>query len=214
MLLKIIIIVKRRITMLTIILNLLPVASILLSLYVLQLLRKEEDANSLIEHNQELIENYILKNADDIKKLAKELSEVKNNISDWKLKVISDIKDVENKVTDLYDRWDIVADDRINSIPQNSKEWYDAKLIVEQPPVKVWKPKNLSQSKHGFINENAKYNNVEQDDDEINQDFSQLSDEDFENILDDDSDDKDSSGSTDHLQQQKPKRRRPPQKTV
>lgn len=200
--------------MLQTILNLLPVISILFSLYMYHLLKKEQDANSLIEHNQELIEKYILKNEKSINKLAAELIEVKNNISDWKLKVSSDIKDIANKVTDLYNRWDIVADHRINSIPLNNKEWWEAKQIVAQAPVKVWKPKNLSQSKSAFINENAKYNNVEQDDDEVNQDFSELSDEDFENILDDDSDDKDSSGSTEHLQQQKPKRRRPPQKTV
>jgi hypothetical protein len=202
--------------MLQTILNLLPVVSILLSFYILQLLRKEEDANSLIEHNQELIENYILKNADDIKKLSQELSEVKNNISDWKSKVIGDIKDVENKVTDLYNRWDIVSDDRITSIPQNNKEWWDAKQIVAQTPQKVWKPKNLSQSKDGFVNENAKHI-IQVEEIEPNQDFSQLSDEDFENILDDESDDKSTSGSssaTEHLQQQKRKPRKAPQNTV
>lgn len=200
--------------MLQTILNLLPVASILLSLYMYHLLKKEQDANSLIEHNQELIEKYILKNEKNINKLDKALSEATNNISDWKFKVSSDIKDVENKVTDLYNRWDIVSDDRITSIPQNNKEWWEAKQIVAQAPVKVWKPKNLSQSKSGFVNENAKYNSVEQDEDELNQDFSELSDEDFENILDDESDDTSSSGSTDKLQQQRAKRKKAPQQTM
>lgn len=200
--------------MLQTILNLLPVISILLSLYMYHLLKKEQDANSLIEHNQELIEKYILKNEKSINKLAKELNEVKESISSLKLTLVSDFNSVESKLDDLYGRWNIVSDDRITSIPQNNKEWWEAKQIVAQAPMKVWKPKNLSQSKSGFVNENAKYNNVEQDDDELNQDFSELSDEDFENILDDDSDDTSSSGSTDQLQQQKTKPRRTKQKTM
>lgn len=200
--------------MLQTILDLLPVASILLSLYILQSLKKERDDNKSIEDNLQLQNKRIEQNTKNIIKVDNKLHDMDENISDWKLKVSSNIKDVENKVTDLYDRWDIVADDRITSIPQNNKEWWDAKQIVAQAPVKVWKPKNLSQSKSGFVNENAKYNNVEQDDDEVNQDFSELSDEDFENILDDDSDDTSSSSATEHLQQQRPKRRRPPQKTV
>lgn len=203
--------------MLSIILNLLPVISILLSLYMYHLLKKEQDANSLIEHNQELIEKYILKNEKSINKLAKELNEVKESISSLKLTLVSDFNSVESKLDDLYGRWNIVSDDRITSIPQNNKEWWEAKQIVAQAPVKVWKPKNLSQSKSGFVNENAKYNSVEQDNDELNQDFSDLSDEDFENILDDESDDKsssDSSSATDRLQQQKRKPRKAPQNTV
>jgi len=199
--------------MLFIILKLLPIVSLLLSLYILHMLKKEKDANILMEHNQELIEKYILKNEKSIKKLAIELNEMKEGVSTWKLNAANDIKDIKNKVTDLYKRWDIVADDRITSIPQNNKEWWEAKQIVAQAPVKVWKPKNLSQSKSGFINENAKYQH-QTDEDEINQDFSELSDEDFEKILDEDGDDKGSSGDTDHLQQQKLKRKKSLQKTM
>jgi|GEM_PF-4186895 len=200
--------------MLQTILNLLPVISILLSLYMYHLLKKEQDANSLIEHNQELIEKYILKNEKSINKLAKELNEVKESISSLKLTLVSDFNSVESKLDDLYGRWNIVSDDRITSIPQNNKEWWEAKQIVAQAPMKVWKPKNLSQSKSGFVNENAKYNSLEQDDDELNQDFSDLSDEDFESILDDESDDTSSSSATDQLQQQKPKPKKTPQQTM
>jgi hypothetical protein len=177
------------------------------------MLKKEKDANILMEHNQELIEKYILKNEKSIKKLAIELNEMKEGISTWKLNAANDIKDIKNKVTDLYKRWDIVADDRITSIPQNNKEWWEAKQIVAQAPVKVWKPKNLSQSKSGFINENSKYQN-QTDEDEHNQDFSELSDEDFEKILDEDSGDTSSSTGTENLQQQKPKRKKSLQKTM
>jgi len=199
--------------MLFIILKLLPIVSLLLSLYILHMLKKEKDANILMEHNQELIEKYILKNEKSIKKLAIELNEMKEGISTWKLNAANDIKDIKNKVTDLYKRWDIVADDRITSIPQNNKEWWEAKQIVAQAPVKVWKPKNLSQSKSGFINENSKYQN-QTDEDEHNQDFSELSDEDFEKILDEDSGDTSSSTGTENLQQQKPKRKKSLQKTM
>ncbi len=187
------------------ILNLLPIASILLSLYIYLLLKKEKDTNSLIEHNQELIEKYILKNQKNITKLDKEFSEMKNSISSLKYTLRSDFKSLENKIDDLYNRWIIVADDRITSIPQNNKDWYEAKLIIAQTAQKVWKPKNLSQTKSGFVNENTKHSdNIE--DGEINQDFSELSDMDFESILDDESDDtSSSSGDTDNLQQQKPK---------
>jgi len=197
------------------ILNLLPIASILLSLYIYLLLKKEKDTNSLIEHNQELIEKYILKNQKNITKLDKEFSEMKNSISSLKYTLRSDFKSLENKIDDLYNRWIIVADDRITSIPQNNKDWYEAKLIIAQTPQKVWKPKNLSQSKSGFVNENTKHSgNIE--DEEINQDFSELSDEDFETILDDDESDdtSSSSGDTDNLQQQKPKPRKAKQKTM
>ncbi len=199
--------------MLFIILKLLPIVSLLLSLYILHMLKKEKDANILMEHNQELIEKYILKNEKSIKKLAIELNEMKEGISTWKLNAANDIKDIKNKVTDLYKRWDIVADDRITSIPQNNKEWWEAKQIVAQALVKVWKPKNLSQSKSGFINENSKYQN-QTDEDEHNQDFSELSDEDFEKILDEDSGDTSSSTGTENLQQQKPKRKKSLQKTM
>ena len=199
--------------MISIILNLLPVISTFLSLYILYLLKQEKDTNSLMEHNQGLIEKYILKNEKSITKLAKELNELQENISVLKLTLISDFKTLDNKIDELFTRWNIVSDDRITSIPQNNKEWWEAKQIVSQKPQKVWKPKNLSQSKSGFINENSKHNN-QIDEDEINQDFSELSDEDFENILDEDSDDKGSSGDTDHLQQQKPKQRKSKQKTM
>lgn len=200
--------------MLPTILNLLPIISLLISLYLFYLIKGEKDTNNLIEQNQELIEKYILKNEQNINKLAKELQELRDNFSAIKLTLASDFKSVENKLDELYERWSIVADDRITSIPQNNKEWYEAKLIVAQAPQKVWKAKNLSQTKSGFINENIKHNSYVEEE-EINQDFSQFSDEDFENILDEeDSDTKGSSGDTSHLQQQKPKRKKPQQKTM
>jgi len=197
--------------------HLLPVIAILLSLYIYHLLKKERDTNSLIEHNQELVEKYILRNQKNITALEKELNDYRENISLLKLTHASDFKTIDNKIDDLYQRWSIVSDNRITSIPQNNKEWWEAKQIVVQAPQKVWKPKNLSQSKSGFINENAKHiNQVEEI--EPNQDFSQLSDEDFENILDDESDDKSTSGSsssaTDHHQEQKPKRKKISKRTM
>lgn len=196
--------------MLSTLINLLPVISILISLYIFHLLKKEKDANSLIEDNQVLIEKYILKNQKNITKLEKELSKYRDSISSLKLTLVSDFKSMQSKVDDLYERWSILSDDRITSIPQNNKDWWEAKQIVAQAPQKVWKTKNLSQTKSGFINENTKY--IEEE--EINQDFSELSDEDFENILDDESDDTSSSGDTDNLQQQTPKPRKAKPKTM
>jgi len=90
--------------MLQTILDLLPVASILLSLYILQSLKKERDDNKSIEDNLQLQNKRIEQNTKNIIKVDNKLHDMDENISDWKLKVSSNIKDVENKVTHLYVR--------------------------------------------------------------------------------------------------------------
>ena len=136
----------------------------------------------------------------------KELNETKNllnelntkfrkldeNVSSVKSKYLSEFDTLNNKISELFNRWIIVADERITSIPASNKEWFEAKEIIEQKKQKVWKAKNLSQSKGSFINSNHSTYLEE----ELNQDFSKLSDEDFENIIDEEDEDDSSSTTT------------------
>jgi len=136
----------------------------------------------------------------------KELNETKNllnelntkfrkldeNVSSVKSKYLSEFDTLNNKISELFNRWIIVADERITSIPASNKEWFEAKEIIEQKKQKVWKTKNLSQSKGSFINSNHSTYLEE----ELNQDFSKLSDEDFENIIDEEDEDDSSSTTT------------------
>jgi hypothetical protein len=186
--------------------NLFPIISLAVSLYILYLYFIQKQNNNLIEDNQELIKKQFVQKDTEIKALNHKLKSQEDMYRSMKYKLENNTSKLEKKVSDLFDRWSIVADDRITSIPQTNKEWWDAKEIIEQKEQKKWKGKNLSQTKDSFVNENTKYNNqVEENEEEVNQDFSEFSDEDFENIIDEDEEDSSSSSATDNTQNRKPK---------
>lgn len=171
----------------------------LFSIYQNYLLNKYTDSqDTLIENLKKDIYKLQVNNKEQIYKC-------EEAISNLKTKIVSDNSDLKNKVKTLERKWVIVADDRITSIPTTNKEWYEAEQVVAQPKLKEWKPKNLSQSKSSFVNTNPV---SDENEDEVNQDFSQLSDEDFEDIIDDDEDDS-SSDSTSNTQARKPKPKKP-----
>lgn len=185
--------------------NLFPLLSLAVSLYILYLYFTQQQKNNLVQENQLLIEKQFIKKDCEIKLLNNKLKNQEDMFRSIKTKLEKDISNLEKKVFELQERWIIIADDRITSIPQTNREWWEAREIIEQKKQKEWKPKNLSQSKDSFVNENAKYNNYEENEEEINQDFSEFSDEDFENIIDEDDEDSSSSSATDNTQNKKPK---------
>lgn len=186
--------------------NLFPIISLAISLYILYLYFIQKQNNNLIEENQELIKKQFVQKDTEIKALNHKLKSQEDMYRSMKYKLENNTSKLEKRVSDLFDRWSIVADDRITSVPQTNRDWWDAKEIIEQKEQKKWKGKNLSQTKDSFVNENAKYNNqVEENEEEVNQDFSEFSDEDFENIIDEDDEDSSSSSATDNTQNRKPK---------
>lgn len=187
--------------------NTLPLISLLVSGYTLYLYFNQKQNNIIIEENQKLLEKHILIKDKEIKELNSNLKKYDDNMSSIKYKLQSENSNLEKKVVELYDRWVIVADDRITSIPQSNKEWWEAKEIINQKKEKIWKPKNLSQSKSSIINNGNLYTEI---DEEINQDFTQLDEETFENIIDEDETDSSSTGSDTNAQTKKPK----PKKTT
>ncbi len=111
---------------------------------------------------------------------------------------------LEKKLESFHERWEIIADSRITSFPQNKQEWDEAKYISKQPVQKVWKAKNLSQTKSSMLTNGFK----DSTDDEQNQDFSSLNDDDLDSILAEDestSSSGSSGSSTTNLSQLKPK---------
>lgn len=187
------------------ILNLFPILSLAVSFYILYLYFSQEQDNQLVQENQKLIEKQLVKKNTEIKVLNNELKKQEDMFRSIKSKLEDKNKRLDKKVDELYERWIIIADDRITSIPQTNKDWWDAREIIAQKKQKEWKSRNLSQSKDSFVNENAKYNNYEENEEEVNQDFSEFSDEDFENIIDEDKEDSSSSSATDNTQNRKPK---------
>ena len=187
--------------------NTLPIISLLVSGYTLYLYFNQKQNNNLIEENQKLLEKHILIKDKEIKELNINLKKYDDNMSSIKYKLQSENSNLEKKVVELYERWLILADDRITSVPQSNKEWWEAKEIINQKKEKIWKPKNLSQSKSSIINNGNLYTEI---DEEINQDFTQLDEETFENIIDEDETDSSSTGSDTNAQTKKPK----PKKTT
>jgi len=87
---------------------------------------------------------------------------------------------IKEKTIMLEERWVIVADERITSIPKSNKEWYEAQQIVAQPVQKRWKAPKNSQTKTSLLSTNHA---SDDDDDGVNQDFAHIKDADFERIL-------------------------------
>ena len=109
----------------------------------------------------------------------------------------------EDKLHDINNRWDTIADARITSIPQDNEQWIIAKEIVAQPITKVWEAQRLSQTKESLLSNN----HYQPTQEEMNQNFGEFDDGDLDNLLDEDTTDStsSSSGSTNNINIAKPK---------
>lgn len=120
-----------------------------------------------------------------IKALSDKLGDYEKNLSSIRHSMSLQTETLKEKITTLEDRWEILADDRITSIPKSNKEWHEAKMITQQPIQKNWKAPKNSQSKQSLIKASHESDDDEDDDgDGTNQDFSEM-DDNFEEILND-----------------------------
>ena len=119
-----------------------------------------------------------------IKALSDKLSDCEKNLSSVRHSMSLQTETLKEKIANMEERWLILADDRITSIPKNNKEWYDAKQITQQPIQKTWKAPKNSQTKSSLIS--TTHESDEEDDsdgDGTNQDFSEIDTEQFEKLL-------------------------------
>ncbi len=181
------------------IIQLIPLLGLVFLMYLYFLQMKEIKELKKLNLKIDSFRNELNETKNLINELGTKLRKLDENVSNVKSKYLSEFDTLNNKISELFNRWIIVADERITSIPASNKEWFEAREIIEQKKQKVWKPKNLSQSKNSFIN--SKHSTYEE---EINQDFSKLSDEDFENIIDEEDEDDTSSTTTNSSQTKKP----------
>lgn len=154
--------------------------------------------------NINLLNKVVNENKESYIKQLEQLKTLENKLSSLKSKALRNNSDLKEKIDKLYERWDIISDDRITSIPKTHKDWWDAKEIINQPITKIWKPQGLSQTKSSMINTQTSYS---EEDEEINQDFTSLDDCLLDDILDDE-DEADSSSSSSSTQIQKPKQKK------
>lgn len=181
------------------IIQLIPLLGLVFLMYLNFLQMKEIKELKKLNLKIDSFRNELNETKNLINELGTKFRKLDENVSNVKSKYLSEFDTLNNKISELFNRWIIVADERITSIPASNKEWFEAREIIEQKKQKVWKPKNLSQSKNSFIN--SKHSTYEE---EINQDFSKLSDEDFENIIDEEDEDDTSSTTTNSSQTKKP----------
>lgn len=181
------------------IIQLIPLLGLAFIMYLYFLQMKEIKELKKLNLKIDSFRNELNETKNLINELGTKFRKLDENVSNVKSKYLSEFDTLNNKISELFNRWIIVADERITSIPASNKEWFEAREIIEQKKQKVWKPKNLSQSKNSFIN--SKHSTYEE---EINQDFSKLSDEDFENIIDEEDEDDTSSTTTNSSQTKKP----------
>ena len=181
------------------IIQLIPLVGLAFIMYLYFLQMKEIKELKKLNLKIDSFRNELNETKNLINELGIKFRKLDENVSNVKSKYLSEFDILNNKISELFNRWIIVADERITSIPASNKEWFEAREIIEQKKQKVWKPKNLSQSKNSFIN--SKHSAYEE---EINQDFSKLSDEDFENIIDEEDEDDTSSTTTNSSQTKKP----------
>lgn len=181
------------------IIQLIPLLGLVFLMYLYFLQMKEIKELKKLNLKIDSFRNELNETKNLINELGTKFRKLDENVSNVKSKYLSEFDTLNNKISELFNRWIIVADERITSIPASNKEWFEAREIIEQKKQKVWKPKNLSQSKNSFIN--SKHSTYEE---EINQDFSKLSDEDFENIIDEEDEDDTSSTTTNSSQTKKP----------
>lgn len=119
-----------------------------------------------------------------IKALSDKLSDYEKNLSTIRHSISLQTETLKEKIATLEERWEILADERITSIPKNNKEWFDAKQITQQPIQKTWKAPKNSQTKQSLIK--ASHESDEEDDsdgDGTNQDFSEIDNQQFEKLL-------------------------------
>lgn len=180
------------------IIQLIPLFGLVFLMYLYFLQMKEIKELKKLNLEIDSFRNELNETKNLINELGTKFRKLDENVSSIKSKYLSEFDNLNNKISELFNRWIIVADERITSIPASNKEWFEAREIIEQKKQKVWKPKNLSQSKNSFIN--SKHSTYE----EINQDFSKLSDEDFENIIEEEDEDDTSSTTTNSSQTKKP----------
>ena len=119
-----------------------------------------------------------------IKALSDKLSEYEKNLSTLRHTITFQEADFKEKLALMDERWSIIADDRITSIPKNNKEWFEAKMIMQQPVQKSWKAPKNSQTKKSLISTTHESDDEDDDDgDGTNQDFSEIDNQQFEEIL-------------------------------
>lgn len=126
----------------------------------------------------------ITSNQKTIKILADRLGDYDKNLSSIRHSISLNIETLKEKIATLEERWEILADERITSIPKNNKEWFDAKQITQQPIQKTWKAQKNSQTKQSLIK--ASHESDDEDDsdgDGTNQDFSEMDNTNFEKLL-------------------------------
>ena len=119
-----------------------------------------------------------------IKALSDKLSDYEKNLSSIRHSMSLQIETFKEKIATMEERWLILADDRITSIPKTNKEWFDAKQITQQPIQKTWKAPKNSQTKQSLIK--ASHESDEEDDsdgDGTNPDFSEMDNTNFEKLL-------------------------------
>lgn len=118
------------------------------------------------------------------KALSDKLSDYEKNLSTIRHSMSLQIETFKEKIATMEERWLILADDRITSIPKTNKEWFDAKQITQQPIQKTWKAPKNSQTKQSLIK--ASHESDEEDDsdgDGTNPDFSEMDNTNFEKLL-------------------------------
>lgn len=118
-----------------------------------------------------------------IKALSDKLSDYEKNLSSIRHSISLQTETLKEKIATLEERWIILADERITSIPKNNKEWFDAKQITQQPIQKTWKAPKNSQTKQSLISTTHDSEEDDSDGDGTNQDFSEIDNQQFEKLL-------------------------------
>jgi len=120
-----------------------------------------------------------------MKALSDKLNGFENTLSTLRHTITSQEANFKEKIATMEERWLILADDRITSIPKNNKEWFDAKQIIQQPIQKTWKAPKNSQTKKSLIatSHESEEDDYDDDDDGTNQEFSESDNDNFEKML-------------------------------
>lgn len=119
-----------------------------------------------------------------IKSLSDKLGDCEKTLSSIRHSMSLQIETFKEKIANMEERWLILADDRITSIPKTNKEWFDAKQIIQQPIQRTWKAPKNSQTKSSLISTTHESDEEDDsDDDGTNQDFSEIDNQQFEEML-------------------------------
>ena len=120
-----------------------------------------------------------------IKSLSDKLGDCEKTLSSIRHSMSLQIETFKEKIATMEERWLILADDRITSIPKTNKEWFDAKQITQQPIQKTWKAPKNSQTKESLVkaSHESEEDDSDSDGDGTNQDFSEMDNTNFEKLL-------------------------------